>query len=245
MVGKGEEFKAISKLEAMWSATYAQLKQMKMSAEVKPDNGWDLFKAIQDHDHPNEVCIGLNPMVINVPERADDTSMDMFIVLTGRMTFDRARLAADELLTLSFSTEAGYFRMRHDGSLRHEYGAHYDFSLNEAGHPVFHAQMKNMINFGSNIRDYLGDDQIRINDGIPNLLATVRLPCAQMDMFAFILQICADHLIAKSAQREVKVAFNELVITSTNIKGAAHRCAHVTRDAVRNCLRSYHWYPTA
>ncbi|MBI3775430.1 MAG: hypothetical protein HY273_07740, partial [Gammaproteobacteria bacterium] len=104
-------WKAIAKLTAIWDDTYNGLKQMSAFAEAKPSSGCDLFEQIEDENAPEEICVRVKPFVLNVPERANDMTIDLYIVISGRMTFDKNELVNnDRLVTLDFSTKAAYFR---------------------------------------------------------------------------------------------------------------------------------------
>lgn len=79
------------------------------------------------------------------------------------------------------------------------------------------------------------------------ILRNVRTPSAQMDFFAVMTQICADHLIAATSSSDVRSAFGTLRDASDFFVGAAHRLAYLNTAPAIGCYRSKYWYeaPTA
>lgn len=126
---------------------------------------------------------------------------DLFIVAEGRLSLSRQLFAEHGLMqTRDFSTRVGYFR-RVPGLLEHVFGAHYDFSRDELGHPAFHGQMRSFSTFSTHVHEQYGIEG-GVSDYLAGVLKTVRLPTAQMDMFSLFLQLCADHLLYSGSGNE-------------------------------------------
>ena len=160
----------------------------------------------------------------------------------GRLSFRRNELQAHSaLVTHKFDSQIGYFR-RTNESLKHVYGAHYDLAVGEPGHPALHAQMKSYSSFSECIREQYGIHRPVI-DPVKDLLRTVRLPVAQMDVFSLFVQICADHLVSENSGREEKDAFKALVQKGSFCQGAGFQIARLGTNDARVCYRARHWYP--
>jgi len=231
------EIQAMRLLVEQWSNVLPQLDRLSLP-EARPADGHRIFTLIDWPKVEGQIAFTVNPVTFNVPERANG-SADMYIVAQGRIHLDQAALReARKLRTVSFATEVGYFRMS-KGKLNHVYGAHYDFSLNDIGHPIFHAQMKSYNERGQWVSDAFKLD-CESHDYMANVLRTVRLPTAQMDFFALVLQICADHLMSKDSGAEQLEAFENLRKVNYSIQGAGHLWAQLA--GAPPCMRSQHWY---
>lgn len=231
------EIKAKRLLVDQWSNVVTQFGRLNLP-DTRPIDGHQIFSLIEHPKVEGQIAFTVNPVTFNVPERADG-SPDMYITVKGRIYLDEAAVKTQsKLTTVSFGTEVAYFRMR-QGKLNHVYGAHYDFSLNEIGHPIFHAQMKSFADRGQLVSDTftLG---CAYEDHIANVLRTVRVPTAQMDFFALVLQICADHLMSKNSSVEQREAFEDLRKASYSIQGAGHLWTQLTQAPP--CMRTQHWY---
>lgn len=224
-----------------WNAMKAKLEQLGQHV-VRPDDGYRIFKLIDDDPRTpqGQIAYSVDPVVFHVPERASD-SLNMYIVVKGRIYVDHDTLKTEKVLkTTNFGTEVGYFRFKQD-KLNHVYGAHYDFSYNEVGHPLFHGQMRSFKDRGALVSEnYDGIDPEPI-DYMEKVLRTVRLPTAQMDFFGVVLQIAADHLMNQFSSGDQIRAFEELCEISKGIQGAAHRWAELNEAG--SCMRARHWYP--
>jgi hypothetical protein len=228
-------------LVQQWSEVTAVLERMSPGASVSPSDGWAII-----HDAPASsndlIKFVLEPVVFNVPERGNHSNAGLFIVVEGWLEVRRADFAANsELVTHAFATRAAYFRS-HANELEHVYGAHYDVTVDELGHPVFHAQMRSFLELGSHVRTQYQRTDAFV-DKVDGVLRNVRVPTAQMDFFSFTLQVFADHLLVRQSGKEVKEAFNTLLQKSEFLRGAAVRSARLSTEAARLCLRSRHWYP--
>lgn len=229
------ENKLLKLLSSQWQEFLLTLQRLRPTASATPNSEYQLFK-INPVADPRLVQIELNPVFFELPERANARSENMIVVVRGTIDFVRENISAGQLQTAGFSTEAAYFRLKSE-SLEHVYGAHYDYSAAENGHPVFHAQMKNFKSFN----DYLSDiyKELPVDDQVPGLLRNVRLPCAQMDFFSFFIQIFADHLIWRDSDNEAVRAFKKLTQTNCEVIGISINSANILKVP---CLRSARWY---
>src|SRR5579859_2487516 len=160
---------------------------------ISPTDGFAVIKHVGSTAH---TCnFEFAPVLFVLPERAGTTSSDLHVVIQGKLAIDRDHFAAGEKLrTSSFGTEAGYFRLRKESGFIHVFGAHYDFSLDALGHPVFHIHVKSFVEFGEILKTHYGMEDINVDDAMRSVLKSVRLPSAQMDAFSLFLQLVADHL---------------------------------------------------
>lgn len=224
-------------LVEQWSTVITQLGRLNLP-DARPSDGHRIFTLLEWPKIPGQVAFTVNPVTFNVPERADGAA-NIYIVAKGRIYLDEVALRTQRMLkTVSFATEVAYFRMS-SGRLNHVYGAHYDFSLGEIGHPIFHAQMKSFNDCGQLVSDAFTLD-CESDDHMGKILRTVRVPTAQMDFFALVLQICADHLMSKNSSDEQLEIFEDLRKASYSIQGAGHLWTQLT-DAPP-CMRTQHWY---
>jgi hypothetical protein len=183
------------------------------------------------------------PVVFSLPERAGGTN-DIFVVASGIVSLDRHYYEQNGLLrTVSFASRVGYFRQKGE-YVQHVYGAHYDFSKDELGHPIFHAQLRSLAEFASAIGQYSGGE-VTLEDGgdyMKGVLKTVRVPSAQMDVFSLFLQIIADHLLWRNSSDADKSAFSDLLTKNRLIQGAAAQVQRLQVPPANKCYRSVHWY---
>jgi hypothetical protein len=232
----------LQRLVAQWSNVTAELPRLHPAAEVKPVDGYAIFQPLLADD-VDVAPFEIRPVVFNFPERASHRANDeLFVVVKGQLSFRRQELIqSGRLVVHDFGTQVGYFRRKHE-ELTHVYGAHYDFALDEVGHPVFHAQMSTFAELSTSITEQYGYDG-PIQDSVMGILRTVRLPTAQLDAFSLFVQICADHLIFSKSGPEEKAAFNSLVEKSMFCQGAAGRVPRLSTDEARVCYRAPRWYP--
>ncbi len=126
----------------------------------------------------------------------------------------------------------------------HVYGAHYDFASNEIGHPVFHGQMRSFKEFSEVIKNrHYGVEDAELVDLVEGILKSVRLPSAQMDVFSFLLQLVADHLLSPDSGVDDKTRFRELLERSKFIQGLGSQMARLQVPPANVCYRAVHWYP--
>lgn len=228
------------RLIEQWNALRAELQRLHHIAEIRPDDV-DVFQVLEGSSDET-AAFELRPVVFNLPERATHTDNNLFIVVQGRLSFDRQTFRDEKrLLTHRFATETGYFR-RTSNSLTHVFGAHFDFSADEVGHPAFHVQFKSFAELSDHVQQ-----QYRLNlplsDAVKGVLKTVRIPTAQMDVFSLFVQICADHLLHKDSNAQEIEAFDTLLTKSRFCQGAGFQFTRLGTDEARACYRARHWYP--
>jgi hypothetical protein len=224
-----------------WEEFDADVSRLNGSASIQPKDGYRVFEYLNTEG--NSANFQLNPIVVNVPERATDVTIDLFVVIKGRLSIDRAHFEADgKIRTLNFATQAAYFRVK-GNALNHVYGAHYDFAANEVGHPVFHGQMRSFVEFSEVIKSQYGLEEADVNDLVSGILKTVRLPSAQMDVFSFLLQLVADHLLSGDSSDDDKTRFRELLERSKVIQGLGSQMVRLQVAPASFCYRAVHWYP--
>jgi len=225
-----------------WQDFEGEVSRLNGLASIKPNDGYRVFDYTDTDDHVAN--FQLNPFVVNIPERATDVTNDLFVVIKARLSIDRAHFDAEgKVRTLNFATQAAYFRLK-GNVLNHVYGAHYDFAANEVGHPVFHGQMRSFIEFAEVIKGGpYGLEGAEVNDVVSGILKTVRLPSAQMDVFSFLLQLVADHLLSSDSSEDDKTRFRELLERSKDIQGLGAQMARLQVPPANFCYRAVHWYP--
>lgn len=231
----------LKRLVTEWDDFRLQLERLRSAAQVRPRDAQQVFQMTTSANY-GAASFTLSPIVFNVPERADDLNMDLFVVVEGRLSFNRKEYIDRKVLaTHDFATKVAYFR-RTPTTLQHVYGSHYDFSRNELGHPVFHGQMRSYLELAEAVkRQYNVDRQVM--DCVGGLLRTVRTPTAQMDVFSFFIQLCADHLLYSKSSGDEKAAFNSLLQKSEFSQGAAFQLPRLQTADAYTCYRSRHWYP--
>lgn len=219
-----------------WDDIHHNITKMWSSSEIRPLSADAVFCIARAGD---DVKIDIKPFVFKVPEKPF-SGRELFIVISGKLSFDIPEDGNSVFKTNGFSTRIGYFRQK-KVSLKHVYGAHYDFEENTFGHPVFHAQLCSLIDFISVIGDQF--NFIPENAGqFCGFLKNVRTPTAQMDVFSAITQVCADHMIPPQPALEVRTAFSSIKSACEFYVGAAHKLPHLKCDSRLNCYRSKHWY---
>lgn len=208
---------------------------------VRPGDGYQIFQLMKDDPRTpaGQIAYTVRPVVFQVPERADD-SLDIYIAVQGWVHVDHDTLRDERRLKMTnFGTEVGYFRYRQD-RLNHVYGAHYDLSYDEVGHPIFHGQMCSFNERCALISANYSGVGVESDDHMARVLKTVRLPTAQMDFFGVVLQIGADHLMSKDSGDDQKKVFGEMREISKSIQGAGHLWPRLNEAAP--CMRAQHWY---
>ena len=232
----------LRRLVTQWGHVQAEITRLQPTAEVRPDNGYDVFRYVETGS-ATVAKFDLLPVVFNLPERADDHKVDLFVVVKGWLSFGREEYSERDILaTHDFATQVAYFK-RTPKALTHVYGAHYDFSLDHVGHPVFHGQMRSYPELAEHVKQSYGINDDGLVDCVKGLLRTVRVPTAQMDVFSLFVELCADHLLYEKSGPEEKDAFNSLLRRSVFCQGAAFQLPQLATEEARMCYRARHWYP--
>jgi hypothetical protein len=236
------DYKIQRALIAHWDAVHRCIERLNNSASVIPADASGLFKV--SHSDADALAFEIGETLLILPERAKQASNPMHIVVKGRLTIDKRHfLESEQLRTIHFQSEAGYFRLKSDGTLQHVFGAHYDLTQNEVGHPAFHAQLKSFLEFADIVKLRYSSTALNVTNAMENVLKTVRLPSAQMDYFSLLIQAVADHLMSpnSSSTEDVNV-FRELLGKSKSIQGCAYDIARLQEPSATVCYRSVHWY---
>lgn len=223
-----------------WGILQHGLKELRYAAEIIPSDGQSVILH-QNTSISEPIRFSLEPSVFKLPERGHSGVLDIYVVIKGLMEFDRARWSNEnKLQTVKFSTRAAYFRHK-KGNLEHIYGAHYDFSTDQVGHPAFHAQMNSFQELHEYVNSRFGTSA-PVRDYMSNVLRTVRVPSAQMDFFSLFLQLIADHLLHEESNELELEVFNNLIKRGMNLQGAGSLVPSLSRPGASECYRSTHWY---
>jgi hypothetical protein len=230
------EARAHKLLMERWNAAFEALDSL--SLQAIPQDAHSIFSLTSDRPKVQGVVgFTINPVTFVVPEDASNTTSNLYINVLGWINLEEASAKKGVLRTVGFGTEAAYFRSK-GNSLRHVFGVHHDFSLNEVGHPMFHSQIrsykKREAQVVAKFPHTCTDD-----DPFKDVLKTVRVPTAQMDFFALLVQICADHLIDKYSSTTQLNYFASVRNASSPILGSAEL---LTRLDAAQCVRGGHWY---
>ena len=230
-----------NELQAAWNGVRAAVSQMYYSSDIRPGDARDVFSPDASSREPKFIA---GPVVFRVPERASSPTADLYVVLSGWISFAPPRNADPRRTTLRFGTGVGYFHAKAD-QLTHVYGAHYDMDEELPGHPVFHVQMCSQAGLATAIIERFHMSFDKQDDRTAGLLPNIRTPTAQMDVFSVITQIGADHLVSEASGPEVHAAFRKLRGACDFFVGAAGRLAYLCNAPAAQCYRSTHWYGRA
>lgn len=222
-----------------WKMVQSSIFSIDRRSEIRPSDSSDIFIITPNAD-TNEIKIKVKPIVFKVRERALKNST-LYICVEGRLDFDSPILNQQRPSAKSFGTSVGYFR-HHTDYLDHVYGVHYDFDKSIFGHPVFHAQMKPMMDFKENIQEQFNDKR-NIIDKVSPILRNVRMPSAEMDIFSVFSQIIADHLINSKSEKEVRTKFVKTLSSCDFFAGVAQTLTNFNQASATSRYRSPCWYP--
>ena len=217
-------------LNISWNSIRGIVTRMNPSASVEPAAGNEIF-TVTNNGH---VRVDVSPIRFYMPERAARTAPKLHVVIEGWIEFDGT---VDTLRTTQFGTRVAYVRAK-QSQFEHIYGTHYDQSKDELGHPVFHAQIKSMMDLATEIPGY---ENGALDDMVVPILSNVRTPTPQMDVFSVVEQVCADHLLWEGSEDEVRRAFKDLRKHCAFFTGSGHLMDRLDTD-MADCCRSTHWY---
>jgi hypothetical protein len=229
----------MKQITSAWDNIRAGMRRLYPASNPHPLTVNEIFVPV-GNAAADEIKLIVNPIIFHLPERAGRRGANLYIVVSGWLSFEKVGLRDAPLRTRGFGTQIGYFRAKQE-SLDHVYGAHYDIEEKQPGHPVFHSQMGPEMEFGEQIRATY-TLTIPLHDVVSPILRNVRVPTAQMDVFSVIRQICADHLMSNASDQDVSDAFGAMVKSCGFFEGAAHRLPFLNSGTAVSCYRSLHWY---
>lgn len=232
------ERKALQLLVAQWNSVIAHLSNLNLPG-AKPDDPYAIFELSGGLKKAGQIDFVVKPVTFSVPEHATDVTPNTYVVVRARISLDEAAAEQKVIKTVDFATEVGYFKRSSGGELSHVYGAHFDLSVDDVGHPLFHSQMHSYGERASFVRDHFEIDGDCV-DHVAKVSKTIRVPTAQMDVFAFLMQMTADHLLSSKSTAEELATFNDLRESNKKMKGAAYLWPAMEQAAA--CMRGVHWY---
>lgn len=232
---------ALRRLRNTWDNARGYFEDL--GGEVDPKPATSVFVQDSSRQHPAGTSAFLiKPVTFVVPERAKYPLDLIYIVAKGRIGI--CSIDATLLKTKDFSTEVAYFRRQNDKDknsmkLDHVYGAHFDYAPGQQGHPLFHAQMNDLDEFKEVVANKYRVPTDNGSNFMASILRNTRLPSAQMDIFSFMLQVAADHLIYEESTSIQMKALQDLASEVSALKGAPDLLQAITAN---QCTRSVHWY---
>lgn len=230
-----------SALRVQWGAMVEALRRINPGVLLSVDE-WRLFAIDHARSSAARASFNIGPLVINLPENARHANHNLFVVIKCSMIFDIEEFNKNKILvSKGFGTHAGYFRKTRE-KLLHVFGAHCDFDLERPAHPAFHIQLGSFCNdFSSHVKEEF-DINLPAVDIVEGILKNVRLPSAELDFFAFIVQLAADHLMWEKSGDYEKSAFNELLAIDKKIIGSSSCAPWLVEGTAKPCHRANHWY---
>ena len=223
-----------------WLAVSAQIRSLDSRVTIKPKMSADIF--VIDDNVQDGIHFEIKPIVLRVPQRINSKrSGCLYIVIKGKIVFALEQRDG-RFTTSSFATNIGYFRET-DDQIQHVYGAHFDFSPNSVAHPVFHSQIATHADLFQAVQaQHHNVMELKTEaDLMSRVLRNVRLPTAQMDFFAVLLQVCSDHLINEMSESSKLFGYEKLRDASSFFFGYGVH-AGLRNSSSSNCYRSPYWY---
>lgn len=240
------ESEALRRMQTLWTQSTSHLVSLNSNLGLSHKSGEDVFEIGEDNDFPEDICFKVCPVTLKLPEKATNPqNLSLFVILQGRITIARDDFKANKLLQIkSFATEVAYFR-KNAGELRHVFGAHFDTAPTHLGHPAYHGQLKSYYEWYDlhKSSSHILPSNCAVVNGLDGILSNVRIPSAHMDVFSYVLQLGADHLVTAKSNREELRTFEKLRVSSLLLRGSAHLLPQFSTEEARTCLRSPHWYP--
>ena len=240
-MGSNNKATAQKEVNMAWLAVCARMRALDPRVTIKPKAAADIF--VIDDAVTNGIHFDIRPIVLTVPQKITNKSdRCLYIVIKGRIVFE-SKQRNGQFETSSFATNIGYFRETQDKS-EHVYGAHFDFTPGSVAHPVFHSQMATHLDLFQKVREHhqnvmeLQPDA----DRMERVLRNVRLPTAQMDFFAVLLQVCSDHLINDTSKNAKQSEYEKLRKAALFFRGYGTGHPGLLKSTDTQCHRSPHWY---
>ena len=231
--------RVVRKVHEKWTDAVHSMRRMSSKVFIQPEGPHEVFPTVRDELN-GVVNIEVAPTVFYVPERANARKANLYIVVSGQLSFVVDLNDSHSIRTTDFGTRVGYFRNK-ENCLEHIFGVHYDMDVSSKGHPVFHSQLGSLIEYGSSIEQRYGDNKEMV-DCIEKVCKGIRIPTAQMDFFSVFVQICADHLLWRDSHEKVEQEFERTREICSFFTGSGHRISFLEGKSVIECFRSVHWY---
>ena len=240
-MGKSSRATAKNTINRAWSAVYARIRRLDSNVTIKPKMSADIF--VIDDQVQDGIHFKIKPIVLTVPQKiASRSGRRLYVVVEGKIVFTPEQRSG-LFTTSSFATNIGYFRETGD-KIQHVYGAHFDFEPNLVAHPVFHSQIASNIGLFDVVRRY-HYNIMELQPGpdlMKQVLGNVRLPTAQMDFFAVLLQVCSDHLINGNLDKSQHSDYEKLRKDSSFFLGYGANHTGLLNSRSDKCHRSPYWY---
>ncbi len=231
----------LSRAVSHYEALVANVQRLDQAASFAPYSGYDVFRPIYGESTDEVVKFDVGPVTINLPVRGQAGGNDLYVVFQGKIGLDvEAVRQSDQLRTRSFKSRLGYFSQVKE-TLEHVFGVHCDLDTERLAHPAFHAQL---VSFGQEFLPYV-QEQVPVpleHDRMTGVLHGVRIPTAQLDFFAIIVQLAADHLLWQNSGDDERNGFNELLTLDRQVKGLTPEITSLRNAAAHPCHRAPHWY---
>ena len=225
-------------LNISWEKIKGNLRRLDQRIPLRPKSGVIVLK----ESTKNSANFKFGPIVLLLPEKpSKNRETKVFVVIEGDLTLEQVA-GSGILRTQSYQTHIGYFREKED-CLNHVFGAHYDFDTNFA-HPVFHVQISTQASFETTISQNFSyvQELKKCEDKVRGLLGNVRVPTAQMDFFAVLLQVVSDHLINETTPENVQELFKDLCENCRPFASYGLKHDGLKNSIKDKCLRSSYWY---
>lgn len=234
----------LSRAVSHYAALVETVQRLDQAASFTPYSGYDVFRPVYGESTDEIVTFDVGPVTINLPVRGQAGGHDLYVVFQGKIGLDvQAVRQSGQLRTRSFKSRLGYFSQVKD-TLEHVFGVHCDLDTERLAHPAFHAQL---VSFGQEFLPYV-QEQVPVpleHDRMAGVLHGVRIPTAQLDFFAIIVQLAADHLLWQKSGDDERNGFNDLLNLDRQVKGLTPEITSMRNAAARPCHRAAHWYAEA
>ena len=236
-----QQGKVLRDLRTAWDNSCAYFEEL--GGEVDPKHGASIFVVDQTRPQPSDrYAFLVKPVTFVVCERAKNREHFIYVVAKGRLCIDAEN--ANAMRTIDFATEVAYFRKKEDGDkdimkLDHIYGAHFDYAPGQNGHPLFHAQMNDLDDFREIVAGKYSLPATKGSNYMTPILRNARLPSAQMDIFSFMFQVAADHLVHEDSTPSELKALGDLASEVRKLKGLQGLLQGICSN---QCTRGVHWY---
>ena len=228
------------RLSQAWNRSLTEIRHLSTLTRVTPNKGTDIFEEDKTSPIKNAMSFEMKPVVFELSQRTKQSkSHELFVVLSGNLSFELP-VELENLITKSYTTRIEYFRKR-DKKLQFLGAVHYDFECEvhdrseeekHGFHPKFHSQFSNSIEKFP--ETYLNRHYRDVQE-FCNYLTNIRIPTLQLDCFAALYQLCADHLLDKS---NCKI-FNKINKHCNFFRSATHP---LQINGNLTCIRSLHFY---